>query len=112
MTKYILAAALSLSLCAQAAPFLVSEVDPNADTCLFTPAGAAAPIVLPVVVDNVRGIAANNFRICKLDLAGVATGNIIEVTRNTVWGVASAPVNFLFAPVTTLGAQTGSRIVP
>lgn len=62
---------LFASVSAQATPFLTADVSgPDADQCVFADATSSVTgVVSPVVVDNTRGLAANGFRICKVDAA-------------------------------------------
>jgi hypothetical protein len=97
--KRILAAAflLALPFVASAVPFLIGDVTTlEADKCVFTPTTpAGAAVENDVVVDNVRGVAANQFRVCRYDLATVPVGAFAfnVALKNSAWGVVgpSAP---------------------
>jgi len=105
---------LSLATPAWAAPFLIADVDANTDTCYYTGPGATSPTTSAVVVDNVRGVAANNFRVCKIDLSGVPTGtdNIVLAGGSSLWGVVSANVPFSFVRPAAPAVPSGTRLLP
>lgn len=112
--KRITIAILALSgACANAAPFLTGDVVAEADTCVFTAHGSTTQVESPVVVDNTRGKAEFNFRICRIDLAGspVGTNNIKLAARNKVWGVTSVEVPFTFAKPGAAIASPGSLAI-
>jgi hypothetical protein len=113
--KLLLACALLFALpayCAHAA-HIIADVPPadmtaKADSCVATfnsvPATTAIVTVTPIIVDNVNGIAADNFEICyppvpaslpygqsTVTLAAQVTGSS---TQTTAVGVASAPFSF------------------
>lgn len=117
MKKFFIAAVTLLcavsAQAAKAGPFLVADVDANADTCLYTAPASTTAVPSPVVVDNVRGVTANNFRICKVDLSGVPVGSdtVSLAVQSTLWGVTSASAPFTFVRPSVPAVPAGSRIV-
>lgn len=116
LATVVFLAAFSASA-AKAGPFLVADVDPNADTCLYTAQGATTPVSSPVVVDNTRGVAANSFRICKIDLSGSPVGtnaivlSVSSAATAALWG-PSPNVPFSFARPVGPVAPSGTRLLP
>lgn len=102
---------LLLPALADAAPFLVSDpwplTDLQPDACTYTK--GVAPTPKPLTLNT--NTAGQKF--VRHDLAGTTSGShtLTIVCTNTLWGVASPPVNFQFAA----GAPTapaGLRLAP
>lgn len=95
-----------------AAPFVVADVDPAADTCNYT-MGAVPGIDVPVVVDTVNGIPQLGNRVCKIDVGSVPNGqNVINIAaKSSTWGTVSTPVPFSFARPGTLPPPASIRLV-
>ena len=93
---------------AQAATvYAVGDASATTDTCR-TSLNGAAPVDVPVVVDNVRGIAANGYRVCLLNVSGVPEGaNVVSMAPyDSIWGVTGASVQLPFTRPTA-GGPTG-----
>jgi hypothetical protein len=89
---------LMVSTPAWAVPFLIGDVPtPDADKCVFTPTTPPGVAVEnDVVVDNVRGSAAAQFRVCRLDLATVPVGAFAfnVALKNSAWQVVGPVAPF------------------
>jgi hypothetical protein len=112
MTRTILLALLCAPLIAQAqAATLGADVPPtSADSCVCT-IGTLPPITSPIVTDNVNGIAADQFKMCKTVIpstlpAGLSTYTCYlqvtgDATHTPAVGPAAAPFSFSnSAPIT------------
>ena len=102
MMRALLLVLLLAAMPAQAAPFLVADVSPDADRCLLT--GLPSPVVL--TADESAGA-------CRWDLAGLPVGSYtVTAVASNLWGasVPSAPFTFARPPSTSIPA--GLRLVP
>lgn len=86
--------------------YSVFDADPSVSTCRTTLNGAA-PVDVAVVVDNVRGVAAKNFRVCMVDVSAVPDGaNVVTASPyDSIWGVIGASVSFPFTRPTAGGSS-------
>lgn len=86
--------------------YSVFDADPNVSTCRTTLNGAA-PVDVAVTVDNVRGVAAKNFRVCLVNVSGVPEGaNVVTAAPyDEIWGVIGTSVSFPFTRPTAGGSS-------
>jgi hypothetical protein len=77
--------------------YAVFDVDAEVSTCR-TVLNGAAPVDVVAVVDNVRGVAAKNFRVCLVNVSGVPDGaNVVSAAPyDATWGVTGAGVQLPF----------------
>ena len=100
MRALILAAVLAQT--AHAAPFLVMDVQPEADRCTVT--GLPAPV--PASVDEAAGL-------CKFDLAGLPVGSYsVTATASNLWGASAPSAPFAFTRPPSTSTPGGLRLVP
>lgn len=115
MKKLLLAATILGSFAAYAAdpvPYYFVDVDDvNADKCVIT-VDALAPVTVDVVVDNVNGVAASGFRVCRYNINALSAGThtVKTVARNSFWGVDAPVVVFDYTKPTTIQAPTSPRL--
>jgi hypothetical protein len=77
--------------------YAVFDVDAEVTTCR-TVLNGAAPVDVTAVVDNVRGVAAKNFRVCLVNVSGVPDGaNVVSAAPyDATWGVTGVGVQLPF----------------
>lgn len=93
---------LALAGTAHAAPFLVMDVQPEADRCTVT--GLPAPIV--ATVDEAAGL-------CKFDLAGLPVGSYtVTATASNLWGASAPSAPFVFSRPPSTSTPASLRLVP
>ena len=97
-----LALALLLPFAVQAAPFLVMDVSPEADSCTVT----GLPAAVNPTATEVGGQ-------CKIDLAGIPVGTYtVTATARNVWEVTAPTSPFVFPRPPSISIQGGLRLVP
>jgi hypothetical protein len=97
-----LALALLLPFAAQAAPFLVMDVQPEADSCTVV----GLPAAINPTATEVGGQ-------CKIDLAGIPVGSYtVTTTANNMWETSGPTVPFVFRRPVSISMPAGLRLVP
>ena len=98
----LLLAACLLPLAAQAAPFLVADVAPEADTCTITGLPAAVTATVPEAAGT-----------CRWDLAGIPVGSYsATATAANLWGASAPSAPFAFTRPASTSTPAGLRLVP
>jgi hypothetical protein len=91
--------------------YAVADVSAGVQTCR-TVLNSAAPVDVTPVVDNVRGVAAFNFRVCMVSVMAATEGaNTIKMTPyDAIWG-DGASVSLPFTrPAATSGGVGSLRL--
>ena len=86
--------------------YAVFDVDAEVNTCR-TVLNGAAPVDVAAVVDNVRGVAAKNFRVCLVNVGAVPTGanTVSAAPYDEIWGVIGTSVSYPFTRPTAGGSS-------
>ena len=102
MMRALLALAALLPFAAQAGPFLVADVAPEADTCTV----AGLPATVTATVPEASGT-------CRWDLAGIPVGSYnATATAANLWGASAPSAPFAFTRPPSTSTPVGLRLVP